>query len=244
MGGRRSPALHAIGTRFGLEDLIEKRMCLISDARLSNRQDIFAVVETLLRIIGGDSVSVDRKNKSALNLDLDARIMLLSNEMPQLSDNGPAINNRFLIIRLRESFLGKEDVKLLEKLLVELPAIANWAVDGYRRLVETYKFTEPQSSRDERDEWSFGTNPLAQFVKDCIDFDVGADEPAVTNDELYTAYREWCEVMEIKFPASKIDLKRKLNDLLGDKIKPDKSNKKVRAMLGFKLKPDRPKPPF
>ncbi|CAM5277366.1 DUF5906 domain-containing protein [Rhodanobacter lindaniclasticus] len=62
-----SPALRAIGDRFGLEDAVDKRLCLMNDARLSNRQDIMAVIENLLRIIAGDPVNIDRKNKPALS---------------------------------------------------------------------------------------------------------------------------------------------------------------------------------
>lgn len=225
-----SPALHAIGTRFGLEDLIDKRMCLISDARLSNRQDIFAVIETLLRIIGGDAVSVDRKNKSALNLDLDARIMLLSNEMPQLSDNSTAINNRFLIIKLRESFLGREDVHLLNKLLEELPAIANWAIAGYQRLLESHRFTEPESSKKARNEWYEENNPLAQFVEDCCRVGVGQQAEMTT---LYNAYKTWCEERGHPFMAANA-MSRRLSAMLGDHIERIKSNG-VRFIEGMGL---------
>jgi len=189
-----TPALHAIGTRFGLENLIDKRLCLVSDARLSSRQDIFAVIETLLRIIGGDDVSVDRKNKSMRDVNLGTRIMLLSNEMPHLPDNSDAIHHRFMILQLEKSFLGHEDVHLLDKLQSELPAIANWAIEGYRRLVgkqaNDFKFTEPQSSRDARDEWRVETNPLKQFVVGYCEVrpELVADPSAIT--EKYNIWRE------------------------------------------------------
>jgi putative DNA primase/helicase len=208
-----SPALHAIGGRFGLESLIDKRMCLISDARLSNRQDIFAVIETLLRVIGGDKMSVDRKNKSALNLELGVRVLMLSNEMPYLPDNSTAINNRFLIIKLRESFLGREDVHLLDKLLLELPAIANWAIAGYRRLVESYKFTEPKSSRDERDEWRFETNPLEEFVKGYCEVRPGlVTLPAGFAEK----YNIWREKNGTPSPVASNSLSKALKAMLGD----------------------------
>lgn len=225
-----SPALHAIGSRFGLEDLIEKRMCLISDARLSSRQDIYAVIETLLRIIGGDAVSVDRKNKSALNLDLDVRIMLLSNEMPQLPDNSTAINNRFLIIQLEESFLGREDVKLLDKLLLELPAIANWAVEGYRRLIANYRFTEPQSSHEARMEWYEEGNPLAQFIEDRCRVEPSA---MIEMTELFQAYKEWCEERGNP-PMAANALSKRLSAMLGKRIKRTKANG-VRVVNGIGL---------
>jgi putative DNA primase/helicase len=226
-----SPALHAIGTRFGLEDLIDKRLCLISDARLSNRQDIFAVIETLLRIIGGDSVSVDRKNKGALNLDLLARIMLLSNEMPQLSDNSTAINNRFLIMNLHESFLGREDVHLLDKLMKELPAIANWAIEGYKRLIATHKFSEPESSKIARQEWYEENNPLAQFVEDCCEVDAGHK---VAMTELFDAYKAWCEGRGYQSMAANA-LSRRLSAMLGARITRVK-NDNIRYVGGIGLR--------
>lgn len=208
-----SPALHAIGTRFGLESMIDKRLCLISDARLSNRQDIFAVIETLLRIIGEDSVSVDRKNKNALNLKLGVRVLMLSNEMPHLPDNSTAINNRFLIIKLRESFLGREDVHLLDKLLEELPAIANWAVAGYRRLMKAHKFSEPQSSRDERNEWRVETNPLEEFVKGyCEERPGHVTDPAAFSEK----YNIWREKNGMPAPVASNSLSKALKAMLGD----------------------------
>lgn len=235
-----SPALHAIGTRFGLENLIDKRLCLVSDARLSSRQDIFAVIETLLRIIGCDPVSVDRKNKAVRDLQLGVRVMLLSNELPQLSDNSPAINERFMILQLHKSFLGREDVHLLDKLLEELPAIANWAIKGYQRLIDkqanNFKFTEPQSSRDARDEWREGNNSLWQFLDDCC----VRDDPdaSVANDKLYEVYKGWCEWSGERFPLPKNSLKRKLFAMLSSEIKEDRSDKKARATKGLGVKPD------
>lgn len=209
-----SPALHAIGGRFGLESMIDKRMCLISDARLSNRQDIFAVIETLLRIIGEDSVSVDRKNKNALNLKLGVRVLMLSNEMPHLPDNSTAINNRFLIIKLRESFLGREDVTLLDRISAsELPAIANWAIEGYRRLIASHKFSEPQSSRDERDEWRVETNPLEEFVKGYCNKS-GEVIPATFAEK----YNIWREKNGMPAPVASNSLSKALKAMLGDRF--------------------------
>lgn len=231
-----SPALSALGGTFGLESLVDKRLCLISDARLSSRQDIFAVIEMLLRIIGGDSMAVNRKNKGALNLELGVRVMMLSNEMPQLPDSSDAINKRFMILKLRESFYGREDVKLLDKLTEELPGIALWAMKGYQRVIAAQKFSEPQTSHDARDEWSRDDNALKRFREDCCVVEAGA---SVTNHALYEAYKEWCEAHGER-PASLISLKRKLGVMLGDKIQPDRSNKSVRGTLGLGLNPDRP----
>lgn len=228
-----SPALHAIGTRFGLENLIDKRLCLVSDARLSNRQDIFAVIETLLRIIGEDNVSVDRKNKGMLDLKLGTRVMLLSNEMPHLPDNSDAIHHRFMILQLQESFLGREDVHLLDKLLEELPAIANWAIAGYRRLIgdNKFKFTEPQSSHDARDDWRMETNPLEEFVKGYCEVRSGlVAVPAALTEK----YNIWREKNGMGGKVASNSLSKQLKTMLGKGFE-RRSAGKDRCWKGIKL---------
>src|SRR6185312_14162418 len=106
--------------------LVGKRLCLISDARISNRADVMKVVETLLRVTAGDKVDVSRKFKNNLTLQLEARVMMLTNEMPQLYDNSNAFFRRFFVLSLDKSFLDKEDAGLLDRLLAELPGIAQW----------------------------------------------------------------------------------------------------------------------
>jgi putative DNA primase/helicase len=215
-----SPALSALGGTFGLESLIDKRMCLISDARLSNRQDIMAVIEMLLRIIACDGVNVNRKNKRSLDLKLGARVMMLSNEMPQLGDSSDAINSRFLILKLEASFYGKEDYQLLNRLKKDLPAIANWAIEGYRRLMERGAFAEPKSSSDARDEWYQENNPLSEFIEDKYEVGKGGH---VEIGDLYLAYKNWCEPLDIH-PGTSNVFSRRLKAMLGAQIKRVKGN--------------------
>ena len=55
-----SPTLASLGTNFGLAPLINKRLAIISDARLGAKADQHAIAEAVLRITGEDSVSIDR----------------------------------------------------------------------------------------------------------------------------------------------------------------------------------------
>ena len=210
-----SPALKKIGDNFGLENMVDKRLCLISDARLSNRADTMPVIEMLLRIIGGDQVDVTRKNKTALTLELGVRVMMLANSMPPLGDDSDAITSRFLIMKLSESFYGREDTKLAGKLEKELPKIALWAVSGYRRLIKRGHFQEPQSSVDARDEWYVENNPVAEFLEDCC---VVARDQVVEAKTLGNAYEEWREPRKLNSMPTHV-LSRKIAAMLGPKIK-------------------------
>ena len=226
-----SPSLHSLGKDFGLQPLLDKRLCLVSDARLSNKADIMAVIEVLLRITAGDSVDVGRKHKDAVNSVLDARVMMLSNEMPQLSDSSDAINSRFLILTLGNSFYGKEDPDLLDKLTEELPSIAKWCVEGYKRLMSRRRFIEPDSSNMAREEWYQENNPLSQFVEDRCVF--GADEK-IEMTALYEAYKAWSEARGIPFMAAN-SLSRRLASQLIGKVRRGKSGSQ-RFMYGMSVK--------
>lgn len=226
-----SPALHALGGTFGLESLVDKRLCLVSDARLSNRIDTAAVIEMLLRIVACDPVDVNRKHKGALQMELDARVMMLSNEMPQLGDNSDAINSRFLILSLTNSFFGNEDFHLLDRLSQDLPAIANWAVQGYRRLQARGAFIEPKSSVDARQEWYEEGNPLAQFIDDECQTELNVK---LEMTEIFEAYKRWCEERGSPFMASNA-MSRRLSAILGSKIKRTKTNG-IRHVEGIRFK--------
>lgn len=225
-----SPTLHSLGKDFGLQPLLDKRLCLVSDARLSNKADVMAVIEVLLRVTAGDPVDVNRKHKGSLMTSLGARVMMLSNEMPQLYDSSNAINTRFLILTLSNSFLGRENIHLLDELSAELPSIAKWCVEGYKRLKDRGRFSEPESSNNAREEWYQENNPLAQFVEDrCV---LGVDEKTEMT-QLYEVYKNWSEARGFPSMASNA-LSRRLSAQLSGKIRKGKSGS-TRYMYGLSV---------
>jgi putative DNA primase/helicase len=210
-----SPAINAIGERFGLQDSINKRLLLVSDARLSSKKDTMAVVENLLRIVGNDPVMVDRKGKEPITDQLGVRVMMLTNTLPQFADSSDAISSRFLILQLGQSFFGQEDHQLLDKLTDELPGIALWAMEGYRRLRERGRFDEPESSEQARKDWYETGNPLAEFVKDyCVFPSVNSAKP----EDFTDAYNAWRQQRKMTVIASN-KLFQELQAALGDGVK-------------------------
>lgn len=232
-----SPTINGIGDRFGLEDSINKRLLLVSDAKLSSKKDTMAVIAEFLRIIGNDPVMVDRKNKQAVTIEPGVRVMILSNEMPQFTDTSDAISSRFLILQLGQSFFDREDHQLLDKLTDELPGIALWAMEGYRRLRERGRFNEPESSKQAREDLYETGNPLQRFLDEWCVIDPKA---YVTNPDLYAAYCEWCEAEGIKHPDPRNTMKKKINMMLGDKVKTksttNKAGNDVKVNCGLGLK--------
>jgi len=183
-----APTLAQLGTDFGLASLIDKRVAIIADARLGSK-NAHVVVERLLSISGEDTQDVNRKYRPHWIGRLGARILILTNELPRVTDQSGAFVSRFIVLIFRESFLGKEDPELTGKLLQELPGILNWALAGWDRLCERGHFVTPKSSMEATRQFEDLTSPVKVFVREwCI---VGADEK-VSTTMLYDAYRHWC----------------------------------------------------
>jgi putative DNA primase/helicase len=126
--------------------------------------------------------------------------MMLSNELPRLTDASAAIASRFLVLQLRESFLGREDDALGERLLAELPGIFLWALEGLRRLRTSRRFTEPASGAEAKQDIADLASPVRAFVRDCC---VVAAEASVEVGEVFAAYKRWCEDAGIDHPGTK-----------------------------------------
>lgn len=184
-----SPQLSQLSTNFGLQPLIGKLLAVIPDARISSKADIQAIVEKLLMITGEDAMTIDRKNKTAWSGSLTSRVLLMSNQMPMLVDASGAVASRMVVLQMRESFFGREDIGLIDRLLPELPGILRWALEGRARLYDRGRFEQPEGGASAVEALHEGASPVATFVDDCCE--LGSDYTA-GRSELYSAWMRWC----------------------------------------------------
>lgn len=182
-------SLSSLKETFGLQPLIGKLAAVVSDARLGGGADQQHVAENLLRISGEDAVGINRKNLPHVSLTLNCRFLLLTNELPRIADSSGALASRFIVLQMAESFYGKEDRGLTNRLLGELPGILNWALEGWKRLNARGHFVPPASSSEAADELADLASPIAAFVRERCTLAPSAE---VTSEELYFAYRDWC----------------------------------------------------
>jgi putative DNA primase/helicase len=184
------PSLASLSSNFGLSPLLGKSLAVVSDARLSSRTDSAIVVERLLSISGEDAVTVDRKYLEPITCKLPTRLMILTNELPRLSDTSGALIDRFVVLRLTRSFSGQEDRDLSDKLRAELPGILHWGIQGWQRLREQGRFEQPESAEEVVNHLADLTSPITRFVHDyCM---LGPTHHVLI-DELYGLWQEWCE---------------------------------------------------
>ncbi|MFB6448379.1 phage/plasmid primase, P4 family [Bradyrhizobium tunisiense] len=185
-----APTLASLATNFGLAPLIGKSVAIIGDARLSGKADQTAIAERLLSISGEDSITVDRKFEAAWTGRLGVRFVIMSNELPRLSDASGALASRFIMLTMERSFYGQEDRGLGNRLLAELPGILNWARAGYLRLRGRGYFLQPDSARDAIEELEELGSPISAFIKARCVVSPGLHAPA---NDVFVAWRDWCE---------------------------------------------------
>lgn len=183
------PTTSSLAGPFGLQPLIGKSLAIVSDARFSG-ENINTVVERLLCVSGEDSLTIDRKHMASVTMKLRTRFVFLTNELPRLSDASGALAGRFLMLRLTESFYGRENRELTQTLLSELPGILNWAIAGWRQLRERGAFIQPSCVEDTLRDMEDLSSPVGAFVRECCKVGPGL---RVWVDELYFAWKQWCE---------------------------------------------------
>ena len=184
-----APTLSGLTSNFGISPLIGKPLAIISDARLSSRADNMIAVERLLSISGEDSITVDRKNRSAWTGRLPTRFLILTNELPRFADSSGALASRFVLLVLTESFYGQEDPSLTTHLLEEAPGIFNWALDGLDRLVERGCFLQPETAREALQHFEDLSSPVGAFVRDVCAIGPGYE---IETDRLFGEWKSWC----------------------------------------------------
>ena len=184
------PTLSGLGTNFGLAPLIGKPLAILSDARLSGRADQHVIAERLLSITGEDVLTIDRKHREAWTGTLPTRFLVLTNELPRIADSSGALASRFIVLTLTQSFLGREDHQLTDRLLGLLPGILNWSIAGLERLRERGRFQQPVSATDAIQELEDLGSPIGAFIRERCTIAAGS---TVRCEALFEAWKTWCK---------------------------------------------------
>jgi putative DNA primase/helicase len=233
------PTLSGLSQNFGLAPLINKPLAIISDARLGGRADAHVIAERILSITGEDSLSIDRKFREVWTGRLPTRFLILTNELPKLTDASGALAGRFIILRLIKSFYGSEDLTLTQRLVAELPAILVWAMDGRDRLAKRGYFVQPASARQAVAELEDLASPVGAFARQCC-----VTDPLYSEEcgKMFAAWVAWCKDNGREHPGSTHvfgrDLRAAVEGVQTTQVRdPKDSAKRYRVYTGIALLP-------
>ena len=122
---------------------------------------------------------------------LPIRFVILTNEIPDIPDTSGSLTGRFVPLVTTVSFYGREDRSLFQRRLApELSGILLWAIEGWRSLQERGHFVLPESGKDLARQFGQQGTPIAAFLADCC---VLGPKKSVSKDDMYEAFKNWCE---------------------------------------------------
>lgn len=230
------PDVSDMGTTFGLQGWIGKRLAIFNEIDTTGCQSIAKIGSLFKRISSNEPVDVHRKNLVNVALALNLRMVLFGNEMPKIRDTQRAMARRYRAIDMPFSFEDgtakvPKDEKVGERLNAELPAIFKHLMQLRRQGLKEWR--QPDSGRV----WLEQTKaPIVQFVEECCD--LGADFHEDKDD----LFKEW-----EKFQMDNYGADRRLNKVWFTRllaqaystIKPEfrTSVGAPRRMGGLRLKP-------
>jgi len=199
LGPRRCSAISAedLFHRFGLHSLVGRYAAIISEPGQLGRYNSQHVLQKIKQITGGDTVSIDRKFKDAIDVKLFCRMTYADNFLPDFRDDSGAFLRRVNLLYFSNDRTQSEegiDRQLGRKLAAETPGIAGWALEGLRRLIERDYFTVPKSSAEHIQQIADISTPIRRIItENCNLKEDRPDEVWVSVDQLYDFYRAVCE---------------------------------------------------
>jgi putative DNA primase/helicase len=197
--------------RFGRHIMLGKLAAMFGDVRTPRANEADVALQMLLSIIGQDPVPVDRKNIAELpHVKLFCRFTMAMNDIPAFSDHARALAPRMNAILFPNSYVGHEDRGLKGQLEDEASKgkLINWALAGLKDLRTRGRFVEPVSSMNTTRTMELASTPALAFIDECCvtgrelarirnvvieDRIRNGNQVAVLKDELYAAWKVWCE---------------------------------------------------
>lgn len=135
----------------------------------------------------GGVVPVRKLYHGTFQMRMRAKLIMACNEAPYINDASMGTRRRLLTLPFDYRVDDKNrDPFIIQKLSKELPAIFNWAMEGYRRLYENkYQFSEGGIAKSTADKVRIDSSFVKDFLEDCCE--IGEECYAPTND----LYDEW-----------------------------------------------------
>lgn len=178
--------LKAIGERFGMQPLLNASGWIADDA-VSQREVMDA--EAYKVIVTGESTSIERKNKCAVETKLDLPVLLTMNAFPVVRDDSDAVYNRSLVIPMRRVQSEKEARPIAATVIAEeLSGVLLWAAEGWRRLKKRGWYDLPESMADAAKDYRGSNNAFIEFAELCLNKN---PDRMILRSDLRATFNSW-----------------------------------------------------
>lgn len=186
-------------------------------------------------LASGGHVSAKIVYKPTFSFANKAKIIVLLNDPPKVTDTSYGFFRRCAFVEFRAKFIGSnDDKKLKEKLQLERPGILNLMLSAYKDMVARGGCYEDEASVEYLNNFAKESNPVALWMDDNL-IHTNEGTHFAANSEMYANYTAYCEKGGYK-PITIINLckemKRQWDGLIASKVRG------VRGYRGIKIRSD------
>jgi hypothetical protein len=149
-------------------------------------------------IVTGEARSVPRKGLPNVECRFGFPVMLTANHLPRVKDDSQAVYNRSILIPMTKVF-SPEEVSACDfgghegigEAIVgtELAGVANWALEGLKRIVERRRFDIPDVLLEAGKLFELENNPLVEWMEACVE--EAPHEVYVDRRDIVASYEGW-----------------------------------------------------
>jgi putative DNA primase/helicase len=168
-----------------LAALYERRLVVTSEVEKGARWN----ESQLKTLTGNDRVAARRMREDFWEFEPTHKLWVMANDKRVTRGTDDGIWRRLKLIPFEQSFVGREDTGLAERLLEEAPGILRWAVDGARAWYEG-GLQEPELVRQATAAYRDEQDLIGQFFGERVDFGEGL---SVGRTTLRESYEQWCK---------------------------------------------------
>jgi phage/plasmid-associated DNA primase len=149
-------------------------------------------------VVTGEARSVPRKGLANVETRFGIPVLWTANHLPRVKDDSQAVYNRAILVPLTKVFSAEEvsvcdfqGFEGLGEMIVgtEIAGVANWALEGLRRVVERRRFDIPDVLLEAGKDFEADNNPLVPWLAECVE--AAPHEVYVDRRDIVASYEGW-----------------------------------------------------
>ncbi len=153
------------------------------------------------QLTGGGSITARYLYESPFEFQLQGKIFIDTNHLPNVTDQTLFESGRIKIIPFNRHFEDHEQDKSLKSTLAEpenLSGILNWCIEGYK-LFKAEGLDEPEDVKAATAQYKMDSDRISQFMDQCLRKEKGAE---LKTAAVYARYKDWCVENGYKYEGS------------------------------------------
>ncbi|MEU9148690.1 phage/plasmid primase, P4 family [Streptomyces sp. NPDC048349] len=145
---------------------------------------------TMKRLVGGDPIEANLMHKNPITFDPSHLLIMLTNHLPAVSGDDPAVWRRILVVPFDVVIPVEErDGSLPDRLKKSAPAVLGWVYDGWLDYQEQ-GLNPPEAVKVRTQEYQAASDVLGRFLEERT---IRNPHGVIKARDLFTAWTAWCQ---------------------------------------------------